>query len=86
MGLTAGRNSAEKRKLYSPAWDQTPIPRALFIIPTELRWILSSTVTCDRILYSMSSYSKYRLYGLEVRVTDYRSRGPGLDFRRYQIF
>jgi hypothetical protein len=27
-----------------------------------------------------------RLSGLVVRVPGYRSRGPGFDFRRYQIF
>jgi hypothetical protein len=27
-----------------------------------------------------------RLCGLVVRVLGYRSRGPGFDFRRYQIF
>jgi hypothetical protein len=28
----------------------------------------------------------YRLCGLVVRVPGYRSRGPGFDYRRYQIF
>jgi hypothetical protein len=28
----------------------------------------------------------FRLCGLVVRVPGYRSRGPGFDFRRYQIF
>jgi hypothetical protein len=27
-----------------------------------------------------------RLCGLVVRVSGYRSRGPGFDFRRFQIF
>jgi hypothetical protein len=27
-----------------------------------------------------------RLCGLAVRVSGYRSRGPGFDYRRYQIF
>jgi hypothetical protein len=29
---------------------------------------------------------KDRLYGLVVRVPGYRSRDPGFDLRRYQIF
>jgi hypothetical protein len=29
--------------------------------------------------------TKYRLCGLVVRVTDYRYRDPGFDYRRYQI-
>jgi hypothetical protein len=28
----------------------------------------------------------YRLCGLVARVPDYRSRGRGFDYRRYQIF
>jgi hypothetical protein len=32
-------------------------------------------------------FTKYGcLYGLKVRVPDYRSRGPGFDSLRYQIF
>jgi hypothetical protein len=30
--------------------------------------------------------SNDRLFGLVVRVPGYRSRGPGYDFRHYQIF
>jgi hypothetical protein len=32
------------------------------------------------------TYYMDRLCGLVVRVSGYRSRGPGFDFRRYQIF
>jgi hypothetical protein len=35
---------------------------------------------------SSSSSSIDRLSGLVVRVPGYRSRGPGFDSRRYQIF
>jgi hypothetical protein len=31
-------------------------------------------------------YGEDRLCGLVVRVPGYRFRGPGFDFRRYQIF
>jgi hypothetical protein len=65
MDLTASRNSVEKRKISSPAWNQTVIPRSLSTIPSELRRKLSSTVMCDRILYSKPSYSK--LISVEVR-------------------
>jgi hypothetical protein len=36
-------------------------------------------------LLQLSTFSA-NLYGLVVRVSDYRSRGPGFDSRRYQIF
>jgi hypothetical protein len=39
--------------------------------------------------FNMWQYLKYlfdRLCGLVVRVPGYRSRGPGFDYRRYQIF
>jgi hypothetical protein len=38
------------------------------------------------IISSSSSSSSDRLCGLVVRVSGYRSRGPGFDSRRYHIF
>jgi hypothetical protein len=39
-----------------------------------------------RFLHTECMSTKYdRLYGLVARVSDYRSRGPGLDSRPYQI-
>jgi hypothetical protein len=37
-------------------------------------------------IFSIASHNRRRLCGLVVRVPGYRSRGPGFDFRRYQIF
>jgi hypothetical protein len=36
--------------------------------------------------YFTDSASKDRLCGLVVKVSGYRSRGPGFDYRRFQIF
>jgi hypothetical protein len=37
-------------------------------------------------IYELQYLATDRLCGLVVRVPGYRSRGPGFDFRRYQIF
>jgi hypothetical protein len=43
-------------------------------------------VICPRNFIIRHFKSPERIYGLVVRVTGYRSRGPAFDSRRYQIF
>jgi hypothetical protein len=45
----------------------------------------SSIPSVENFIYSDLLSIKYRLCGLVIRVSGYRSRGPGFDSRRYQI-
>jgi hypothetical protein len=47
--------------------------------------IFRSVYTLSQILIYIFTVA-YRLCGLVIRVSGYRSRGPGFDFRRYHIF
>jgi hypothetical protein len=42
--------------------------------------------SCYRLFIILLCYTVDRLCGLVVRVSGYRSRGPGIDSRRFQIF
>jgi hypothetical protein len=46
----------------------------------------SCIIIIDALKRLPSLYIAHRLCGLEIRVSGYRSRGPGFDSRPYQIF
>jgi hypothetical protein len=46
----------------------------------------SKKLKLNSVAFSPQAYYTDRLCGLVVRVHGYRSRGPGFDSRRYQIF
>jgi hypothetical protein len=58
-------------------------------LPTHVSCINVSNIDVDASLlltYSLLGLPFDRLCGLVIRVLGYRSRGPGFDSRRYQIF
>jgi hypothetical protein len=52
----------------------------------KLRIVAATETVTPQMLENTWRETAYRLDGLVVRVPGYRSKGPGFDSRRYQIF
>jgi hypothetical protein len=52
----------------------------------EVRWDRGGTEPAGTYIFFYGKGNVYRLCGLVVRVSGYRSRGPGFDCRPYQFF
>jgi hypothetical protein len=79
----------EKRKKNRYCFRYVPTVIIIIIIPCTSKYLYFTIVTLDMCQLNYYYYYYYyydRLCGLVVRVPGYRSRSPGFDSRRYQIF
>jgi hypothetical protein len=65
----------------------SPLKGCILYVTRSYPHVLATihTVRIGNWIYC-SHTTSYRLCGLVVRVPDYRARGPGFDFCRYEIF
>jgi hypothetical protein len=85
VGRRTGLDDAEGRK-SCPYRDSNSNSSAF--LPVASRYTdcaIPAPPNIDVVFTKLNS-SGYRLCGLLVRVSGYRSRGPGFDSRRFQIF
>jgi hypothetical protein len=68
-------------------YNSTFIDSVIYIFLIIVIELLYCSENSDEQMYIIRVSMYYdRLCGLVVRITGYRYRGPGFDFRRYQIF